>query len=59
MGSTSTVSQWLSAEHLAAAARREPNARVCCRIQAIRHLVAGHRIGATAGLFALVRPDVW
>lgn len=59
MGSTSTVSQWLSAEHLAAAARREPNARVRCRILAIRHLVAGHRIDETAGLFALGRTQLY
>ncbi|HYE36619.1 MAG TPA: helix-turn-helix domain-containing protein [Methylocaldum sp.] len=59
MSSTSTVSQWLSAAQLAAAARREPNARVRCRILAIRHLVAGHRIDETAGLFALGRTQLY
>jgi transposase len=59
MGSTSTVSQRLSAEQLTAAARRAPNARVRCRILAIRHLVAGHRIDETAGLFALGRTQLY
>jgi|GEM_PF-3097554 len=53
MGSTSPVSQWLSAEQLAGGARREPKARVRCRMLAIRHLAASHRIDETAGLFAL------
>mgnify|MGYP002778854649 CR=1 FL=1 len=43
---------------LAAAARRERNSRVCRRILAVRHLLAGHGVGETAGLFALGRTQL-
>jgi putative transposase len=54
-----TVSTELSAAHLIALARREANARVRCRLLAIRHLLDGHPLDETAGRFALGRTQLY
>ena len=53
------VSTQLSTGQLVALARREPNARVRCRLLAVRHLLDGHALEETAGLFALGRTQLY
>ena len=56
---TLTVATQLSTEQVTALARREPNARVRCRLLAVRHLLDGHALDETAGLFALGRTQLY
>lgn len=43
---------------LAAAAHRERDGRTCRRMLAVRHVLAGHSVSQTAGLFALGRTQL-
>ncbi len=54
-----TVSAGLSAEQLSEAAHRETDARVRGRLLAIRHLLSGHSLSETAGVFALGRTQLY
>jgi transposase len=53
------VSDRLSGEALAQAARQESEARVSRRILAIRYLLEGHGADETAGLFAIGRTQLY
>ncbi len=53
------VSRRLSVEQLTAALHRASDARVRGRLLAIRHLVDGHSIAQTVGLFALGRTQLY
>ena len=44
---------------LAAAAHRERDGRICRRMLALRHLLAGHSAKETAGLFGLERSQLF
>lgn len=59
MGATANEAQTdARVAELTVAAHRERDGRICRRMLAVRHVLAGHGVGKTAGVFALGRTQL-